>query len=820
MGGIGGTAGQVFSYFQVFAEAVVAAGAQVLNSFINVLAGPAARDKVISEFSTQNSYFYSADSDGDAYIDALHNPDKIALNSLIKGTSITDEIIDFYKKAYSSSDFHLEKALAIVAGTDSVHNNSARTPLSPDTVCNFTLSTANNKVLPSVTLRVNNTNLYAGSLTGTTLSNEYDSDGSSFTWHSVLGSNGSYSLESTALNSSTELAKVQASTKDYLKYLGAPAPEKLLDDVPYNTSTGSGSATYSDVIDSAFINFRVKWVSGLGSADGNRISNKYLYLLAETIFNTTGMPQTLTYETEDDGSDTITMFTYEIFGDGHNYNMGISHIIKTVETNASHTAYQYNKELLSSDGYYYYDANKVLPTADNTAETYNEVLAYLADTSITTAEQASNWLEIEKNTVQFVVQNAQGTYVNETYPDEIRLTGSNITLTSFSHTVPYASGYYAWTAYGVSMNGGVSVGEPFYGSMDGFPSGWWSAVAAVAAYDVYVDASNQVLRVGNLYMKKNTSEIMFANIPDSVYSTASITYGKSNASSATYYKVHNVSAVERVTDYAGEISGANTTFRYITHKLDASNNCVSAPILLGVLDQLDPLEQHKLVIASANMSMHLAYYLRIEKTWEQKLRSATLEVIRIGAIVFAVASLGSASSLAVLAETAIVAYATSLAVNAFIEHILVPVIISNFGEDEGLILLAVAAVAIAYYSSKSSTAGLNQFPNQVTLFTASIDIMNQMYSLAVVQPGLLEMQREQEELIATDKELTEKEEELQDEMDALFGTDNSPGALLNLQIRIALNPMPASAYVSYHDNILERQFDCYDYDKYNTLNVS
>jgi hypothetical protein len=220
------------------------------------------------------------------------------------------------------------------------------------------------------------------------------------------------------------------------------------------------------------------------------------------------------------------------------------------------------------------------------------------------------------------------------------------------------------------------------------------------------------------------------------------------------------------------------------------------------------------------MSMHLAYYLRIEKTWEQKLRSATLEVIRIGAIVFAVASLGSGAPLAVLAEGVIVAYATSLAVNAFIEHILVPVIISNFGEDEALILLAVAAVAIAYYSSKSSTAGLNQFSNQVTLFTASIDIMNQMYSLAVVQPGLIEMQKEQEEWAKTDSELTEEEEAFQEEYDALFGTDNSPNALLNLQIRVALNPMPASAYFGYHDGMLERQFDCYDYDKYNTLNVS
>ena len=82
------------------------------------------------------------------------------------------------------------------------------------------------------------------------------------------------------------------------------------------------------------------------------------------------------------------------------------------------------------------------------------------------------------------------------------------------------------------------------------------------------------------------------------------------------------------------------------------------------------------------------------------------------------------------------------------------------------------------------------------------------------------MQKEQEEWTKTDNELTEKEEELKEDTEALFGTDNSPSALLNLQIRAALNPMPASAYFSYHDGMLERQFDCFDYDKYNELNVS
>ena len=62
MGGIGGTAGQILAYFQEFGEAVVAAGAQILNDFINVLAGSAAQDLVIDEFSTQNTYLYTDDA--------------------------------------------------------------------------------------------------------------------------------------------------------------------------------------------------------------------------------------------------------------------------------------------------------------------------------------------------------------------------------------------------------------------------------------------------------------------------------------------------------------------------------------------------------------------------------------------------------------------------------------------------------------------------------------------------------------------------------------------------------------------------------------
>jgi hypothetical protein len=794
MGGIGGTTGQIFSFFQSFANAVVAAGATILNDFLNALAGPAAHDRVIEEFSTQNTYFYT----DDAYIDALHNPDKIVLNSLIRGTSFTDEIIDFYKKAYSSHDFHLEKALAIVAGTDSVHGNSAYAPLSPTIVCNYINLAANNhKVIPSVSLRINNKNLYAG-----TVSSQQSSNGSNFPWHSVLGSNDSYNTPVT-LNSTT-FPKVQAATKDYLKYLGAPAPENLLDDLPYGA--------HSNVIDSVFINFRVKWVSGLSSTSGNRISNKYLYLLAQSIWNIfPPVPRTLTHTTDTAGNQVVTMFTYAVHGDGHNYSMGLSHVIRTAE-NSSHAKYEYDKDLTCSDGYYYYDADKTLPTGDHSAKIISDVSTYLANSG--TTEVQANWLEIEQKD-QVVVNGVDSIFV-----DEIDLTGSGITLTAFSHVAPAVSAHHIWTQAGVTagMPGATHVGATVTIDLSGVNYTYYTYVPYAAAYDVYISAADQVLRVGNLYIKKSTTEIMIATVPSSVYANASITYGRSNATSVIYYKVFNISAIERITDYSND--SANNEFRYISHKLDASNACVSAPILLGVLNQLDPLEQHKLLIASANLSMHLAHYERIEKTWEQKARAATIETIRIAAIVFAIYSMGTSGSLVVLAENIIVAYATSFAVNVFIEQILVPIITSNFGEDEALILLAAAAVAIAYYSSESGTAGLNQFSNQATLFTASIDIMNQMYVLAVVEPGLLEMQKEQEEWTKTDNELTEKEEELEEEMEALFGTDNSPSYLLNLQIRAALNPMPASAYFGYHDGILERQFDCFDYDKYNELNVS
>ena len=56
--------------------------------------------------------------------------------------------------------------------------------------------------------------------------------------------------------------------------------------------------------------------------------------------------------------------------------------------------------------------------------------------------------------------------------------------------------------------------------------------------DTYIDAEDQVLRVGTLYIKKSTTEIMFATVPASVYSNASITYGKSNATSVTLFASH------------------------------------------------------------------------------------------------------------------------------------------------------------------------------------------------------------------------------------------------------------------------------------------
>ena len=758
---------------QVFAETVVAAGAQVLNDFLNVLAGPAAKDKVISEFSTQNSYLYT----NDAYIDNLHNSDKIALNVLIRGTSFTDEVIDFYKRANSSYDFDYGKAIKLVRD-EGISGDMQYVPAMPGIHSNFTLTTYYtgaysffHEVLPSVTLRVNNTNLYAGEV-----SNEYNSSGSGFIWHSRLSSSGNYDTPIT-LNSST-FADVQTNTKNYLKYLGMPDPENLLDDLPYTRGVGGGSsATYSDVIDSVFLNFRVKWVSGTGSTTGNRISNKYLWLLADRFYDIDYMPHVLTYDEDDDE---VWMFKYELLGDGYNYAMGFSHISTSTETHTNGTNYRYDKDLTCNDGYYYYDVDKVLPEGDHSAQTLDDVNDYLNNVTGTTQVKA-NWLEIEKNNVTVTVGG-----VDSVFPDEIDLTAA----------------YY-----------------PYDGPLADVPGPTIVLYVYDEANNAYVTAEDQVLRVGNLYIKKpNSFALMFAIVPESTYSNASVTLGKSNTAGVTYYTVHNVSAIERITDYASDSS--NGHYRYISQKLDGSNNCVSAPILTDILDNLDEFERHKLILASANLSMHMAYYLRIEPTWEQKLRAATLNVIKIGAIVYSVISLGTASSLAVLAEAAVVAYATSIAVNAIIEHILVPIIISNFGEDEALILLAVAAVAIAIYSSKSGTAGLNQFPNQVTLFTTSVDIMNQMYTLAVVQPGIIEMQKEQEEWTETDSELTEEEEALQEEMDALFGTEDSPSALLNLQTRAALNPMPASAYTGYHDSILERQFDCFEYGKYNELSVS
>ena len=832
MGGVVGVVNDVVTVVVTsavaFAENVVAAGAAILNDFLNVLAGPAAKDKIIEEFSTQNAYLYNDDE----YINNLYNIDRIAINSLIKGTPIIDEILNFYKKAKDSSDFinSMEVQDAwILSGSGTHQENNYYSVWDPDIRSNFNIGlvgyTMLDSIVPSVTLRVNNLNLFEGDAPAAQYAGN-NNNYSNFTWHTVLeddngmqGAEGYYRYAPTL--TSTTFPEVQQNTKNYLKVLGMPDPENLLDDLPYTTSTGApGGATYSDVIDSVFLNFRVKWVSG------NTVSNKYLWILAEHLYEIEDMPDTLEY---DSINDEITMFHYDVNGDGHNYSMGCSHVTTATGNNVrtSSNPYEYNNDLKSNDGYYYYDANKTLPEGDSWAETTAQVQTYL-NSNVGTSEVKANWLEIRKNDVTVTIGG-----VDSIFPDEIYLPGSGITLTMFSHTMPAVPGHYVWTATGCPgpnatnlIHYSCTVGGVVPSHLiSGNPSGWFSYVAAVPAYDVWKDAADQVLRVGNLYIKKSSTEITFATIPSATYSESSITLGKSNATGVTYYTVYNVTAIERITDYNNDNN--DTKFRYISHKLDASNNCVSAPIVWGILEgysggrpYFDPFEQHQLILASANMSMHLAYYERIEKTWEQKLRAATLEVIRIGAIVYTVVSLGTASSLAVLAETAITAYATSLAVNAIIENIIVPVIISNFGEDEALILLAVAAVAIAVYSSKSGTAGLNQFSNQAALFTTSVDIMNQMYTLAVVQPGIIEMQKEQDEWTATDNELTEKEEAFQENYEAVFGTEDSPSYLVNLQIRAALNPMPASAYFGYHDGMLERQFDCFDYEKYNELNVS
>ena len=42
------------------------------------------------------------------------------------------------------------------------------------------------------------------------------------------------------------------------------------------------------------LNFRVKFVSGIGSETGNRISNKYLWLLAEAFYDLSSFPTSLT----------------------------------------------------------------------------------------------------------------------------------------------------------------------------------------------------------------------------------------------------------------------------------------------------------------------------------------------------------------------------------------------------------------------------------------------------------------------------------------------------------------------------------------------
>ncbi|SVE16664.1 uncharacterized protein METZ01_LOCUS469518, partial [marine metagenome] len=180
------------TFAQSFAEDVVAAGAQVLNSFINLLAGPAAYDKIIDEFSTQNSYLYN----DDAYIDNLYNTDEIALNSLIKGTSVVDEIVAFYRKANQNHDFNLSKAMelqrgdtaAVEPGSTTAQEIGYYTPYEPQVQSNFDVGIVPgydlDHVLSPVTLRVNNINLFEGEVSA-----EYAGTSgreANFTWHKVL----------------------------------------------------------------------------------------------------------------------------------------------------------------------------------------------------------------------------------------------------------------------------------------------------------------------------------------------------------------------------------------------------------------------------------------------------------------------------------------------------------------------------------------------------------------------------------------------------------------------------------------------------------
>ena len=156
----------VAAQIEQFATAVVAAGAQILNDFLNALAGPAAHGKDIDEFSTQNSYLFNDDK----YIDNLYNTDEIALNSLIKGTSVTDEIISFYRKTNSAYDFNLSKALDLHRGDTAVgdpgpQGNFYYTPYDPQVQSNFDLGHGPDEldsILPPVTLRINNVNLFEG----------------------------------------------------------------------------------------------------------------------------------------------------------------------------------------------------------------------------------------------------------------------------------------------------------------------------------------------------------------------------------------------------------------------------------------------------------------------------------------------------------------------------------------------------------------------------------------------------------------------------------------------------------------------------------
>ena len=825
-GGLGG----VVSALQQFAEAVVAAGASILNDLMTTLGGEGAKDKVVDEFSTQNDYLYQ-----DEHIESLYNRMEPIFRSLLRGTTIADELRRQYHSAYMRTNVRVPRALSIVNGTHDDHE-VAYSPMKPIGSTNFTVpSSMSLDILPSAVLRVNNLNLFEGD--ESTECASHNSNYANFFWHTKLDANGDFTKAANL--DSTTFVKVQNSTTEYLKYLGVTDPGTYLNDIDYASSIGNGD-NLRDAIDSAFINFRVKFVSGLGTDAGNVVSNKYLYKFADglsnqgvggTAGNAAGIATALNTYVDSDGNTQTKLYKYVYNGDASEYTVALSHISYSTHSGTTHTDYAYDKDKISPDGYYYYDAVKTWPTASFTANTVAGISGYLNSTSVATtsnsntggaAETSANWLEIQKNTIQVLV----GTNTYEVFPDEISLVGTGITLTTYSHMVPGVNPHHIWTQAGVNagMFGATHAGAVVTIDLSGVNNSYYTHVPYAPPYHVWVDAKDQVLKIDTLYKKKNTTEIMFAVIPPSVYQNSKITYGRANRAGVSFYTIHNVNSMERIHDFA-----YSSEFHYVTTSLNGTSNSVALPILLGIWEELTVFEKQQLVLASVNVSVHTAYYLRIEKTWEQKARAATLGAIKLAAIVFAVYTAGSslgavagAQSIAIAAELAaaeaLKGLVISIAAKEFLTKILVPTIIRNFGEDEELIVLAIvavaAAVATAYYGD---TLNL-QFADQTALFANSMDIINQ--SSTIYYSSKLENlyeDREKENWGDKSDTLAEKIQKLKD----LIATETDDSSLLlDLQKQTLLNPMEPSGYFAYHNNKLESQFNCYEYDQFTELNTS